>query len=532
MTLPKPDSPKILLVASHPDAPATLRQLLAQREAEAEFQTIVASSGEEALRYAAQQDFAVILLDLQHAQKEGEALAAALHARPRTSSTAVIFIMAYSDEAVAALANYQAGTVDVLFTPVIPHLLKAKIAPFIELAHKNTLLKQQNGELMSTNQRLEHEISQRQIVARQSSAKDDFLGLLGHELRNPLSAITSAASIVTIKNVSPEKAERAKSIIRRQSANASRMVDDLLDLGRAMSGKIVLSRQPVEIARLIENCLEPFRVSGRCADLALTVNTETAMVDADPVRLEQIISSLIDNALKSIPATGAVDIAARIEGEQMVIAVRDGGAGIPADLLPHMFDVFGQGDSSVDRTRGGLGIGLALIRELVELHGGSVRADSAGPDTGSTFTVRLPLARTEIKTAPVDVEQKCTVLLIEDNDDGREMMCMLLTSFGNHVLDAENGKEGLRLAATGKPDIALIDIGLPGIDGYEVARRLRADPATAGMRLVALTGHGLAEDQHRALEAGFDMHLVKPISAEQLLKATTLPPASAGASRS
>ena len=532
MKLPKPDMPKILLLEADATKLPALRQLLAQWEGDAEFDTIAATSGEEALRYVTQHDFAAILLDLRSADSDGRGLdgptlAAAIHARPRAAATPVILVTPHTVDVMAWLANYQTGTADVLFTPVIAHLLLAKIGPFVRLAHQAALLKQQTGELMSTNQRLQKEVSERQLATMQSGAKDEFLALLGHELRSPLAAITSAASIVTIKNVAPEKAERAKGIIRRQTQNASRMVEDLLDLGRAMSGKIVLERERIDIARLIDSSIESLRAAGRTAEVTIRVHAENAWVDADPARLEQIIAGLLETALKSTPTGGEIEITARAEDEQIVLVVSDSGPGIARELLPHVFDGFGQGSTTTTRPKGALGIGLALIRRLVELHGGSVRADSNSAQTGSAYTVRLPQARPEETVADTAAEpsseRKCSVLLIEDNDDGREMMCMLLTSLGNHVLGAETGKEGLRLAASGKPDIALIDIGLPGIDGYEVARRLRADPSTRGMRLVALTGHGLAEDQHRALEAGFDLHLVKPVSAEQLMRAVTLP---------
>nr|WP_308632629.1 ATP-binding protein [Massilia sp. YIM B02763] len=246
-------------------------------------------------------------------------------------------------------------------------------------------------------------------------------------------------------------------------------------------------------------------------------------VDGDATRLEQIASNLIDNALKYTPAGGNIEITVALEADEVVLRVRDSGVGIAPDLLPHVFDIFVQGAISIDRSQGGLGIGLSLVRRLVELHGGSVSASSAGTSNGSTFEIRLP--RTEavagVETpAPggADEAGKPTILLIEDNDDGREMMATMLSSFGYPVLQARDGVEGVATALARRPDVALVDIGLPGIDGYEVARRLRQDAATRDIHLIALTGYGLAEDQRRVLEAGFDLHLVKPVELNALLE--------------
>jgi len=296
----------------------------------------------------------------------------------------------------------------------------------------------------------------------------------------------------------------------------------LLDLSRAMSGKILLSRKRIDIATLVSSCLDTFRATGRTAGYTIGTELQPGWVDGDATRLEQIATNLIDNALKYTPGGGRIDIAIAPEGEDVVLTVRDSGVGIAPDLLPQVFDVFVQGSISIDRSQGGLGIGLSLVRRLVELHGGRVHASSAGTGAGSTFQIRLP--RTEAAVSHDSVAEvggagtKPSVLLIEDNDDGREMMATMLASYGYTVLQARDGLEGVRIAAAQRPDVALVDIGLPGIDGYEVARRLRQDPATGAIRLIALTGYGLAEDQRRVLEAGFDLHLVKPVELAALLE--------------
>jgi CheY-like chemotaxis protein/two-component sensor histidine kinase len=346
--------------------------------------------------------------------------------------------------------------------------------------------------------------------------------MLGHELRNPLSAISSAAALLGMP--AAESNVRARTIIQRQSQHLSRIVDDLLDLSRAMSGKILLNKKPIDLAALASTCLDTFRATGRTAGYRMQVELAPAWVEGDPTRLEQVVCNLIDNALKYTPTGGAIDITTEVAGDDVVFTVSDSGVGIGPELLPHVFDVFVQGSISLDRAQGGLGIGLSLVRKLVELHGGSVKALSEGTANGSSFIIRLPrVDATHMPTlAPrgnANADTKPRVLLIEDNEDGREMMASMLGAYHYVVQQAGDGLAGFAAACANPPDVALVDIGLPGIDGYEVARRLRQHPDTRNMRLIALTGYGLAEDQKRVLEAGFDLHLVKPVDMRLLLDA-------------
>ncbi len=528
--MPKLDEPKILVVNDDANSLFALMSLLAQWAEEESYEVIAARSGEEALRQVLLHDFAVILLDVNMPGMDGFETAEAIHQRGRSANIPIIFITAFVADELDRLKAYQRGAADFLFTPVIPQILHAKISVFVALAMKNEELKKQarqlsqrTNDLISSNKRLLQEIEERKTAERQNHAKDEFLAMLGHELRNPLSAISSAASLIGLPGVSVDGAARAKKIIQRQSQHLGRIVDDLLDLSRAMSGKILLNRAPLDLAALIGNCLETYRATGRTADYHVSVELEGGWVEGDSTRLEQIFSNLLDNALKYTPAGGAIDIVMELDGDDIVLTVHDTGVGISAELLPHVFDVFVQGTSTLDRAQGGLGIGLALVRRLVELHGGKVEAESAGPGAGSTFSLRLPRTEriTETKTRTMDTSEpgKPNVLLIEDNDDGREMMAMMLDCYGYDVEHAADGLAGIEKALSYRPDVALVDIGLPGIDGYEVARRLRANDATRDIRLIALTGYGLAEDQRRVLEAGFDMHLVKPVDIESLMKA-------------
>ncbi|MGX4640124.1 response regulator [Massilia sp. SYSU DXS3249] len=531
------DKPKILVVNDDAASLLALTSLLDQWAHETGYEVLAARSGQEALRQVLLHDFAVIILDVNMPGMDGFETAEAIHQRARSADIPIIFVTAFLADEIDRLKAYQRGAADFLFTPVIPQILHAKVSVFVALANKNEQLRRQADklsqrtlELTATNERLMSEIEERQAAERKSHQKDEFLAMLGHELRNPLSAISSAAALIDMPGAPAEMGSRARQIIQRQSQHLSRIVDDLLDLSRAMSGKILLARKPVDLASLVGACLDTFRATGRTGGYRINVDLAPNWVDGDPTRLEQVATNLIDNALKYTPAGGTIDITIGAEGEDVLLCVRDTGVGIAADLLPHVFDVFVQGTISLDRAQGGLGIGLSLVRRLVELHGGSVSATSGGAGDGSAFTIRLPRAQAPQLPAPSfdkpeESSSRPAVLLIEDNEDGREMMATMLEVYGYPVLQSGDGLDGVALATAHLPTVALVDIGLPGIDGYEVARRLRANAATSAMRLIALTGYGLAEDQRRVLEAGFDMHLVKPVDITQLLGALGEPAA-------
>ena len=538
------EQPKILVVNDDPASLLALTSLLDARASEGNYSVLSARSGQEALRQVLLHDFAVILLDVNMPGMDGFETAEAIHRRARSADIPIIFVTAFLADEIDRLKAYQRGAADFLFTPVIPQILHAKVSVFVTLAMKNEELKRQAEklsqhalELTATNRRLVREMEERRAAERKSHAKDEFLAMLGHELRNPLSAITSASSLIGLPGAAPDTVARARAIIQRQSQHLSRIVDDLLDLSRAMSGKILLARQATDLSKLVASCLETFRATGRTDGYRLAVDLAPGWVDGDPTRLEQIVSNLLDNALTYTPRGGAIDIALARAGDDVVLSVRDSGVGIPPELLPQVFDVFVQGAISIDRSQGGLGIGLSLVRRLVELHGGSVAADSPGAGLGSSFTIRLPYANLAepaepCAPAPAPLEAgKPSVLLIEDNEDGREMMATMLAAFGYPVYQAADGLQGVSQAHACRPDAALVDIGLPGIDGYEVARRLRADAATRAIRLIAVTGYGLPDDQRRVMEAGFDQHLVKPVQIERLLEALApvIAPAAAGA---
>jgi PAS domain S-box-containing protein len=352
--------------------------------------------------------------------------------------------------------------------------------------------------------------------------KDEFLAMLGHELRNPLGAISAAIEVLDTRSASDDPDTQQRAIIGRQARQLSRLVDDLLDVARVTSGKITLQRQPVDLCTVARRSLEALRtaIEVQKHEVALSTAADSVTVDGDGVRLEQVVINLIDNAIKYTPPGGHIHVSVATVAGEGVIRVGDTGIGIAAEALPSIFGLFAQAPESQASAPGGLGLGLALVRTLVELHGGRVSAHSEGNGQGSEFVVRLPLARAIAEPAP-EVRREARgrarrVLVVDDNADGREALRALLEVWGHEVEVAEDGEQGIELALARPPDVGLIDIGLPGIDGYELARKVRAARGGAGVYLVALTGYGRAEDRRLALEAGFDAHLVKPIDPGHL----------------
>ncbi|HEX7218841.1 MAG TPA: response regulator [Burkholderiales bacterium] len=374
---------------------------------------------------------------------------------------------------------------------------------------------------LSAAVREKQELAEREKAALQASdrAKDEFLAMLSHELRNPLAALTTAAHVLKLAGPNEAAAVHARAVVDRQTKHMARLVGDLLDISRVAMGKVALERERFNLAESAGNVLNTWRASGRVERHRVLQDLKPAWVDADRARIEQILSNLLDNAVKFTPAGKQIAVRVAQEGEDAVLLVRDEGAGLAPGSAERMFDLFVQGERGLDRAAGGLGIGLALVKRLTEMHGGSVAAASAGAGRGATFTVRLPAvlppAQREKAASPLVLAPR-KVLIVEDNDDARHMLHQALEFSGHDVREARDGTSGLALAAEARPDVALIDIGLPDLDGYEVARRLRAAPGGRRMGLIAITGYGQAEDQRRAYEAGFDAHLTKPVAPERL----------------
>ncbi|HEX2540642.1 MAG TPA: ATP-binding protein [Caldimonas sp.] len=366
-------------------------------------------------------------------------------------------------------------------------------------------------------------------------AKDEFLAMLGHELRNPLGAIGNASYVLQMRPNSAQ-AERAQAVIQRQTKHLTRLVDDLLDAGRVATGKIALVLEAIELGPLVQRVVDALAASGVTSSHQVVLGLDDGVrVNGDETRLEQIVTNLLTNAARYTPAGGRIDVTLAAFGDEAVLTVADSGIGISAELLPRVFDLFVQGERSAERAAGGLGIGLTLVRRLVQLQGGSVVAESAGIGQGSRFIVRMPrLASPAGDTSMTGHQAKRLdqgahggspgesgarrILVVEDSIDVREMLCVALRGAGHEVRECGDGEAGLAEALAWRPDIALVDIGLPGLDGYEVASRIRAEASAAPITLIALTGYGLPEDRRRSREAGFDRHAVKPLDPGELLR--------------
>src|SRR5206468_129052 len=346
-----------------------------------------------------------------------------------------------------------------------------------------------------------------------SLAKDEFLAMLSHELRNPIAAVSAAVHVLSRSAPLEGPAAHARDVVARQTMHLARLVDGLLDVTRLTTGKIALNRQPASLAAAVTRSLDALTTAGRTSDHDVAAATEPVWVDGDATRLEQIVTNLVDNALKYTPEGGVIRIAVAHEAAFATLRVADTGVGIAPELLPRVFDLFAQGERGLDRGQGGLGIGLTVVKRLVELHGGSVGVRSS--DSGSEFLVRLPAIaepasfesdRTQ-PAAPAAVpgpaQRPRRVLIVEDQADSREIMRIALESAGHVVFEAADGVAALEAARRFMPDAAFVDIGLPIVDGYEVARRIRAMPNGLAMLLVAVTGYGQPEDRRRAEAAGF-----------------------------
>jgi len=388
--------------------------------------------------------------------------------------------------------------------------------------------------------RTEETLREREIELQEADRrKTEFLAMLSHELRNPLTPIRNSLFILDHAVPGGEQAQRAKAVLDRQVGQLTRLVDDLLDITRISRGKIKIQPEPLELAGLVHRTVEDHReeFAAEEVELELGLADKPLWLDGDPSRIAQAVGNLLQNAAKFAGRGGRVAITVEEDaaGGTAAIRVRDTGVGIPPDVLPRLFQPFMQGPSALDRSRGGLGLGLALVKGLIELHGGTVEARSDGVGKGAEFTLRLPLARLAQTAQPVSPERPAgvvkRVLIIEDNVDVAHSLREALGFLKHSVEVAYSGPEGLAKARAFDPEVVLCDIGLPGMDGYDVARALRADPALRAVYLVALTGYALPEDQSKARQAGFDRHLAKPASVGDLQEVLALAPGGGPAPR-
>jgi signal transduction histidine kinase len=566
------DKVNILLVDDQPARLLSYETILGQLGQN----LITAHSGVEALACLMKNEFALVLLDVSMPGMDGFETAARIHDHPRFERTPIIFITGVHDTEFDRLKGYKLGAVDYVSIPVVPEILRSKVSVLVELhcqrlelqklnrsladaneqleqanttlqAEKNRELEafnlhlqKANNELAASNEALQAEIAER---ARAEAAlleadrhKDEFLAILAHELRNPLAPIRNAVEIMSRFPLENPKLKWSRDVIDRQAVHLTRLVDDLLDISRITRGTIRLAQEPVRsetiIARAVE-ALQPMIAEHR-HELSIDCPDGSLMVRGDLTRLVQILGNLLNNAAKYTNDGGRIHLSVRRERKSVEFRVKDNGIGIAQDSQSKLFNLFSRLETTDDRTPGGLGIGLALVRKLVEMHSGEVAVHSAGLGEGSEFVVRIPL----LDGVPADVARAARtatatprhrILVADDNPDALESLALLLECDGHEVWKAANGAEAVQLAAQCQPHLALLDIGMPVVDGYEAARRIRSETWGKAMMLVALSGWGQTSDVQRSRDSGFDTHLVKPASFDALAQLLSrVPPGPTG----
>ena len=523
---------------------------------------VAVNSGLEALDALMKQEFAVVLLDVKMPGMDGFETAELIHDHPRFETIPIIFVTGVHVTEFDRLKGYKAGAIDYVYIPVIPEILRSKVAVLVELYAKrrelqsvnkelaesnrnladanfalqsektreleelNGHLQRANDELSRSNESLETEIRERtraeNMLKEAVVKRDEFLAMLSHELRNPLSPLRNASHMLMQGETQDPKIIWSRGVIERQLKHMIRLVDDLLDVSRIARGKIVLVSERVNVAEIIAAAVETVQplLEQKKQQLEVSRVDANLTVRGDPVRLSQVVGNLLHNAAKYTGEGGRIELATASRAGKAEICVRDSGIGISAESMPHIFELFTQIPSERVNTGGGLGIGLALVRALVELHGGDIGVASNGLDRGSEFTLRLPLflekeaaangAPPADEIAPV-VAVRRNILIADDNQDALESLALMLRLEGHEVHCASDGEEALALAGQRRPEIVVLDVGMPKLDGCEVARRIRAESWGRDAVLVALTGWGQEVDRRRSREAGFDMHLVKPV---------------------
>jgi signal transduction histidine kinase len=483
---------------------------------------VMAGSAVEALDHLLKTDFAVVLVDVCMPDLDGFELAAMIREHPRFRRTAIIFVSGVHLTDLDRLKGYEYGAVDYVPVPVVPEILRAKVNIFLDLYRKTRQLERLNRDL-------ELRVAERtQELVDAGRRKDEFLAMLAHELRNPLAAIRLAAQLVVFPDLPPAQLTKSAAVIHRQVEHLVRLIDDLVDVSRITRGLISLRREPTEISSVVAQAIESSRplIDTKHHALTVSVPDETLRVNGDAARLSQILANILNNAAKFTDPGGRIDLAVTRVEHDVVIKVTDTGIGILPEMLPKVFDLFTQIDRPLDRVSTGLGIGLALVHRLVEMHGGRVSAHSMGPGTGAELIVHLPLYEmSPAAVVPAPRREPAgpelaprRILVVDDNVDAAETLAVMLKLQGHHVETAHDGLDALRLAPGFAPHVILLDLGMPNMNGYEAASRIRTQAWGRDIALVALTGWGQPKDRKRTVEAGFDAHLVKPVDQNTLLK--------------
>ena len=525
----------LLLVDDQPSNLQALESLLGSTGC----RLVRAQSADEALLALLNQDFAAIVLDIQMPGMNGLELATLIKQRRRSRHVPILFLTAHMIDERDMLQGYGTGAVDYLTKPIHPEILRSKIAVFVELFRKtralartNEMLQREMAErermdeaLRQANQELEWRVQERTEALQEADRrKDEFLASLAHELRNPLAPIRSAVEVLRRPELGPVHRGEAQAVIVRQVEHMTRLIDDLLDVSRITANKLDLRLEPVSVTEVLHQSVETSRADLDRARHTLTLHlpAEPAYVFGDPTRLTQIVSNLVQNACKYTPRGGHVTLSAVASNGHVEIAVRDNGIGIAAADVPRLFEKFSQVIPGLQRGGGGLGLGLALVRGLVSLHGGVVEVHSAGLGQGSEFVVRLPREAhvpeaAEPSQPALAAGPSRRVLVVDDNVDNADSLALYLRQRGHLVDTAYDGDVACRVAERFRPDVVLLDIGLPKLGGHEVCQYLRRQPWGVGMQIIAQTGWGQDADRLRSRDAGFDDHLVKPVAPAELL---------------
>jgi signal transduction histidine kinase len=473
-----------------------------------------ARSGDEALELLLQHEVALALVDVQMPGLNGFELAELMRGNERTRHVPIIFVTAGNADAQWRFRGYEAGAVDFIHKPIEPDILRSKTSIFFELYQQRQQISAQRDELRA----------QAEALKAADIRKDEFLAMLAHELRNPLAPLRHGLDILR-RSPDGQSASEIREMMDRQLLHLVRLIDDLLDVSRVSQGKIELRKEKLQATEIFRSALEASMPLMDAAGHTLTVDlpANPIWVDADLTRLAQVISNLLNNAAKYTPAGGRISLSAQVQGETAVIAVSDNGIGIAADMLPEVFQLFAQVDNHLDRAQGGLGIGLALVKQLVSMHSGTVDVASPGINFGSVFTVRLPVAASPepgLKPQAIEIPslpgRRLKVLVVDDINEIAQTVGWMLEEIGHDYLLVDDGRNALQAAKEFGPDAILLDIGLPGMDGYAVCRAFRQDEHFKTTTIIAQTGWGRDSDKLLSSEAGFNHHLVKPISLADL----------------
>lgn len=488
-----------------------------------------ARSGSEALELLLQHEVALALIDVQMPGMDGFELAELMRGSERTRRVPIMFLTAGNTDQQRRFRGYEAGAVDFLQKPIEMEILKSKAEVFFELHRQRLQVAQQRDELeiiIKENTRLLEESRQyAQALQDADRRKDEFLATLAHELRNPLAPILNAVQVIRF-SASPEEIAACHEIIERQIHHTVRLVDDLLELSRITSDKIQLQLERIDLAEVLRHAIETSRplMEANRHEFSQRLHSGTLLLEGDAVRLAQVFANLLNNAAKYTPEGGRISLEVERTDDATRVRIKDTGLGLPTEKLGEVFEMFTQINRHLGRSQGGLGIGLTLVKRLVELHQGSIEVLSEGEGLGSEFIVTLPLAARVDQTAEGESPGVAVparpqrVLMVDDNADALASLRLLVKAHGHDVAIAHSGPEGIEQVSSFEPSIVLLDIGMPGMDGLDTAKHIRLLPNGKEIRLIALTGWGQDSDRARTRDAGFDSHLVKPVTTEKLLE--------------